>query len=56
MKILAKLPNSVKKVVKVILFPGVLLWMALAYVLYKIAQGLDAVADWMTDGRIHEMD
>jgi len=56
MKILANLPGPVKKVVKTIMLPCVFLWSALAYILYKIAQGLDAAAGWMTGGRIYDMD
>ena len=50
MKTLAKLPAPVKAVVKVVLFPFVLLWTALGVGLYKLGEKLQDAGDWMTDG------
>jgi uncharacterized membrane protein len=51
MKALAKLPAPVKTVVKVVLFPFVLLWVALGVGLYWLGEKLQDAGDWMTDGR-----
>jgi hypothetical protein len=51
MKILAKLPAPVKAVVKVVLFPFILLWTALGVGLYKLGEKLQDAGDWMTDGQ-----
>ena len=51
MKALAKLPAPLKAVVKVILFPFVLLWTALGVGLYVLGEKLQDAGDWMTDGR-----
>lgn len=55
MKTLAKLPSPVKSVLKVVLFPFVLLWTALGVGLYKLGEKLQDAGDWMTDGRASEI-
>lgn len=51
MKTLAKLPAPIKAVAKVVLFPFILLWIALGVGLYKLGEKLQDVGDWMTDGQ-----
>lgn len=55
MKALAKLPSPVKPVVKVILFPFVLLYCALGVVLYKLGEKLSDLGYRMTDGKAMDM-
>lgn len=55
MKALAKLPNPVKSVLRVILFPFVLLYTIIGVGLYKLGEKLCQLGDLMTDGRADEI-
>ncbi len=41
-----------KKTLTIILFPFVFLWMCLAYLIYKIGEGLCYLGNWMSGWKI----
>lgn len=48
MRILAKLPTSVKIVLKVVLFPFVFIWVTLGMSLFKFGEWISEIGDRMT--------
>jgi len=51
MKALAKLPNPVKTILKVILFPVVFIWVALGVGIMSLGDGLHWLGNKMTGDR-----